>query len=132
MIRLLILCIAILSFSAACTKGHGNKLESDKLDIYFEFKEDENLAAGIGKYWKNNGLTGEQKQTLRLTKDDQSYLLQLIANDPKEVKNMPFSELKLLLELQKSLNEELFSETKSLEIMICDGSFNAIQNINEL
>jgi hypothetical protein len=102
------------------------------LDIYFEFKEDEERAAAIGKFWKDNELLGDQKQTLRLTKDDKTYLLQLIATDKKDVKNMPFSELKLLLDLQKSINEAIFMDSKPCEILLCDGSFQVLININEL
>ena len=132
MLRFLFLGSILLLLSAACTKGHGNKLESDRLDIYFEFKEDEERAAAIGKFWKDNELLGDQKQTLRLTKDDKTYLLQLIAADKKEVKNMPFSELKLLLDFQKSINEAIFMDSKPCEILLCDGSFQVLININEL
>jgi hypothetical protein len=132
MFRLLFICFTLVLLSSACTKGHGNKLESDQLDIYFEFQEDEERAAAIGKFWKDNELLGDQKQTLRLTKDDKTYLLQLIATDKKEVKNMPFSELKLLLDLQKSINEAIFMDSKPCEILLCDGSFQVLININEL
>lgn len=131
MIRFLLIGILFLFISVSCTQGHGNKLESDQLDIYFEFREDEKLAAALGKFWKDQELIGEKKQTLRLTKDDRVYLLQLIANDPKEVSNMPFQELKLLLELQKQLNETVF-EKSTCEIVLCNGSFQIIKNINEL
>ena len=63
MLRYLFICLATLSILAACTKGHGNKLESDQLDIYFEFKEDEEHAAAIGKFWKENKLLGTVEET---------------------------------------------------------------------
>jgi hypothetical protein len=115
---------------ASCSKGHGNKLTDDAIDVYFEFKEDETTANKLGKFWKEKGLTGERKLTIRLTKDDEFYYVQIIANDPKNTKEMPFNELALLMKLQQEMDTTVFKDLSSCQIVICDGSFKPITNIN--
>ena len=117
-------------FLGSCSKGHDNKLTDDSIDIYFEFKEDEATANKLGKFWKDKGLTGERKQSIRLTKDDDFFYVQLIAADAKNTKQMPFNELALLMKLQQELDTTVFEGLSSCQIVICDGSFKVLQNIN--
>lgn len=130
MIRWIIIFLIAGYFLVSCSKGHGNKLTDDAIDVYFEFKEDEVTANKLGKFWKEKGLTGERKQSIRLTKDDEFYYVQLISNDPKKTGEMPFNELALLMKLQQEMDTTVFKDLASCQIVICDGSFKPIHNIN--
>ncbi len=130
MMKRLLQILLVSSIFTSCSKGHGNKLTDDAIDVYFEFKEDEKIANELGKFWKNKGLTGDRKQSIRLTKDDEYYFVQIIANDTKDPKNMPFNELSLLMQLQQELDTTVFKSSTNCQIVICDGSFKPIVNIN--
>ena len=125
--------IGILTLAlAACSKGYGNKLEGENLNIYFEFKEDEKLANELGRFWKKKDLLGSRKQNIRLTKNDEAYLVMLIATENDfQPQGMGFADHKLLFDLQSQLNKIVFKETMSCEIVICDGTFNPLYNINQ-
>ena len=125
--------IGILTLAlAACSKGYGNKLEGENLNIYFEFKEDEKLANELGRFWKKNDLLGSRKQNIRLTKNDEAYLVMLIATENDfQPQGMGFADHKLLFDLQSQLNKIVFKETINCEIVICDGTFNPLYNINQ-
>lgn len=120
----------LLFFVSACSKGYGNKLTDDSIDVYFDSKEDEILANNLGKFWKKKGLTGEKKQSIRLINDDEYFQVQIIANDPKSVDKISFNELKLLLDLQTELDTTVFKGKNSCQIVICDNTFKPIFNIN--
>lgn len=130
MIKLIFQSLLVGILLVSCSKGHGNKLTDDAIDVYFEFKEDEEIANKLGKFWKEKGLTGERKQTIRLTKDEEYFYVQVIANDTKNTKEMPFNELALLMKLQQELDTTVFNDLSSCQIVICDGSFKPITNIN--
>lgn len=130
MIKLVIQILIAGVLLISCTKGHGNKLTDDAIDVYFEFQEDEITANKLGKFWKEKGLTGERKQTIRLTKDEDFFYVQIIANEPKNSGQMPFNELSLLMKLQQELDTTVFKDLSSCQIVICDGSFKPITNIN--
>ena len=124
---LLVLSLTLFS----CSKGFGNKLEGEGYDVYFEFKEDEALANSLGKFWAQKDLVGKSKQSIRLTKDDEFYFIQLVASNKSQVTQMPYNELKLLFDLQNEIDSVIFKDKKSCQIVICDGSFNPIYNINQ-
>jgi hypothetical protein len=130
MIKFIIQILIAGLFLVSCSKGHGNKLTDAAVDVYFEFQEDEAIANKLGKFWKEKGLTGKRKQTIRLTKDEEYFYVQLIANDSKNTKEMPFNELALLMKLQQELDTTVFKDLTSCQIVICDGSFKPITNIN--
>lgn len=124
--------LALILALTACSKGYGNKLEGENLNVYFEFKEDEQLANSLGKFWKENDFIGARKQNIRLTKNDESYLLQLIATDHSiSTEGLSFSDHKLLFDLQNRLDSTIFKNTLGCEIVICDGSFEPLYNINQ-
>jgi hypothetical protein len=130
MIRFFLLISVGVFFFTSCSKGHGNKLTDDAIDVYFEFKSDEHIANKLGKFWKEKELVGSRKQSIRLTKDDEYFYVQLIADDPKKAKDMPFNELSLLMKLQQELDTTVFKNQSTCQIVICDDSFEPIFNIN--
>lgn len=128
--RVLLIAFALFTLLQSCTKGHGNLLQSEKLDVYYESKEDEALASSLGHFWKNKGFLSNEKQTIRLSGDDEYYYVQIIASDPKNVEDLPYIEMKLLLELQNELDTTVFAKTKGSQILICDKEFKTLYNIN--
>lgn len=127
--RLIALAFLIVSLSS-CSKGHGNLLQSEELDVYFEFQEDEQLASSLGRFWKDKGFLGSSKQSIRLTKDDEYYFVQLIASQPNNVENIPFQEMKLLMDLQNELDTTVFKEAGTVQIILCNNEFKPLYNIN--
>jgi hypothetical protein len=130
MLKYLIAAAFSILFLSSCSKGHGNLLQSEKLDVYYEFQEDEKLASSLGHFWKSKGLLGSSKQSIRLTKDDEYYFVQLISSDPKNVENIPFQEMKLLMDLQNELDTTVFKEAGSVQIILCNNEFKPLHNIN--
>ena len=43
----------------------------------------------------------------------------------------PYNEIKLLFDLQNEIDSVIFNDKKSCQIVICDGSFNPLYNINQ-
>lgn len=124
----MLLAIALLS---SCSRSFGNKLTDPDLDVYYEFSEDENKASALGKYWKKNGFTGDAHQSIRLTKDKEHYFVQLIASNEKNAGDVSFEEMKLLLDLQDELDSVIFNSGMRCQIVICDGQFKPLFNINQ-
>ena len=120
----------LIVFLSSCSKGHGNLLQSERLDVYFEFQEDEQLASSLGRFWKDKGFLGSSKQSIRLTKDDEYFFVQFIANHPNNVENIPFQEMKLLMDLQNELDSTVFKEAGTVQIILCNNEFKPLYNIN--
>jgi len=57
------------------------------------------------------------------------YELRLIARNPDRVKQMPFNERKLLIDLQKELMDSL--NLNGLQLVLCNSKFEPIFNINQ-
>ena len=120
----------ILLFSA-CSQGFGNKLEHESIDVYFEFKNDEMIAEELGKFWIKEELTGSVKQSIRLTKDNDFYYIQLITNEKTDLNELPIPERKLLLDLQHKMDSIIFNDEKRCQIEICNNEFEPLYNINQ-
>jgi len=89
------------------------------------------IAEELGKFWIKEGLTGSVKQSIRLTKDDDFYYIQLIANEKTGLNELPIPERKLLLDLQHKMDSIIFNEEKRCQIVICDNQFEPLYNINQ-
>lgn len=113
----------------SCTESSGNQIVGRNLTVYYTDIDDEVIAEKLALYWRDRDLISSTKQDIRLVKNKNNYELQIIALDSKEIKNMPFLERKLLLDLQRNLEDSI---TKvPLEIVICDSQFKPIYNINK-
>ena len=80
-------------------------------------------------YFKENELISSQKQDVQLVRLKKKLQLRIIANQSKDIANMPFEERKLLTELQTSLYKEVIEAP--FELVICNDKFEPIFNLNE-
>lgn len=113
----------------SCNSDYGHKVVGDNLTVYFTDRNDEKLAETIAIFWKENDLIGETKQDLQLVRLTKKIELRIIANDPKNVKNMSFDERKLLAELEQELQKEIGESP--LQLVICNNKFEPIYTPTE-
>ena len=113
----------------SCDSDYGNKVVGDKFSVYFTDVKDQKLAEEIAMYFKENELISSQKQDVQLVRLKKKLQLRIIANQSKDIANMPFEERKLLTELQTSLHKEVIEAP--FELVICNDKFEPIFNLNE-
>jgi len=114
---------------SSCGNEMGNKVVGGNLSVYYLESSDKDKAESIARYWKNNDFITTQKQDLQLVQYQDGYELRLIARNPDRVKQMPFNERKLLIDLQKELMDSL--NLNGLQLVLCNSKFDPIFNINQ-
>ncbi len=114
---------------SSCSGGYGHKVVGGDFTVYYTAASDEQLATQIAHYWKEKNLISSQKQDLQLVKYEDGYELKLITNEPILNNEIPFEERRLLLELQKNLQNSIVKSP--LEIVLCDSNFKPVYNINK-
>ena len=112
-------------FLSACDSGFGNKLASEKLDVYFDDKKMESYADSLGSFWTTNNLLGDRKQSIKLTKSNGVFEVRLIKSKEFLDIAMTDKESFLLEELRTKLQVEVF-ENKKTRIVICDDNFKEL------
>lgn len=127
--RLSLLSLLIVFISSSCTSGFGNKLQGEKLDIYYPDKSDVEFADQLGKYWHENALTGSKKQFIQLEKETTFYKIKIIASAEFSHQSLTIDERMLLLGLQRDLNESIFKDLPC-RIIICNNEFKELYDIN--
>lgn len=113
----------------SCGENLGNRVEGTHFCIYFQDKTDLKLVKKIGQFWKKNALIGSRKQSLKLSKSGNSYLLHLIANEPENLDKMPFEHQKLLIDLQQELTQ-LVGKNEKIELVLCNSKFEEKKRIS--
>lgn len=121
--------VFFLGIFSSCSSGFGNKLQGEKLEIYFPNKDDEQIADQLGKFWHRKGLIGSKKQSIQLVKTEAYYKLKLIASETFDPQTFPVEERILLLDLQRELNDSIFAKTPC-RIVICNNEFKELFDIN--
>ncbi|TNE54596.1 MAG: hypothetical protein EP338_07190 [Bacteroidetes bacterium] len=119
--------LATFVFSA-CAQGEGHRIESDYLTVYFDQREDFESARKFARYWKDHGYVASRHQYIRLSRNQSVFQVDLVASDSERAKQMPFSDQKALLEIQRELNDSL-GASGAWHIRICDASFQVIANL---
>lgn len=114
----------------SCTDEYGNKVTGGNLTVYFDNEKDVELATDLAEFWRDNDLIASQPHQIRITRNKKGYNLNLIAREPKEVKQMSFKERKALIELQSMIRESVFKD-KKVDLVLCNDQFEPILNINK-
>lgn len=113
-----------------CVGEEKNQVRTGSLTVYFADQKDEALATDLAYYWREQHLLSGRKQDLELVnKGEKGYAVLMIANDPREAKNIPFEERMLLSQLRKDLETAVFDST-TVELTICNNKFKPIFTIN--
>lgn len=125
--KIVVLIVLVLS-TCACSSGFGNKLKSEKLDVYYD---DSNLAAladSLGSYWTKNDLIGDRKQSIKLVKSGAKYQVLIIQSNEFKSEKLEPTEIALLENLKSELQSTIFNN-KSTSIVICNDEFESIIEI---
>lgn len=125
--KLILLIFTSLLFMG-CSSGFGNKLSGDKLDVYFDDKELQEKANNLGEYWSKNGLIGDRKQSIKLTKSKKLLEVRLIRSDEFKSEELTVEELQLLLDLKQDIQLKVF-DNKEIRLLLCDNEFKSEMEI---
>jgi len=125
---LFILFIAIFSLQS-CVGDDRNKVMGDELTVYFVQTSDEALAGDVAKYWKDNDFLTGQPQDLELDRDENGFVLRMIASETLNVDQISFEESQMLKKLEDDLKAEVFSN-KPLKLEVCNKKFERIYDVN--
>ena len=115
---------------ATCSEGFGNKLASEKLDIYFDDKGLQQKADDLGEYWSKNGLIGDRKQSIKLTKSQAVIELRLIRSEEFKSEKLTVEEFQMLLDLKQDIQSKVF-DNKQIRLLLCDNEFKSEMEIKE-
>lgn len=112
--------IFILSTLISCGTSFGKKLELGNLEIFYSESIPVEYVEGVGQYFIDNDLVLEQKHSLKLTSNHNTFILKMILNTdytelPPEMEND-------LMLLESDLKAKIFSDV-NFEIEICDVNF---------
>lgn len=113
----------------SCGSDYGNSIISPEsnLTVYYLDGVSSETAVKFAKYWKENGYTDENPQSIQLS-IDKDYQIKLIAQVPGDINNMSFDEEQLLISLTKELEKEVF-DNMPVQIMLCNDRFSVIKVI---
>jgi hypothetical protein len=121
--------IVFLFLISACQNNHGHRVEAENLTVFFEEKEDLELAKKVANYWMKNDFVGSEHQYIKLIKSEYNVQIYLIAREEKNVKTIPFKHRLELTNLQKQL--ATIDSTLQFEFVISDKNFNPLTLINQ-
>lgn len=127
--KIIFLLVLLLSI-CACSSGFGNKLKSEKLDVYYDEAKFSTLADSLGQFWTKNELTGKRKQSIKLTKTGTKFHVLIIQSDEFKSEQLKPTELALLQELRSELQTSVF-HNKPTSIVICNDEFESLLEIKE-
>ena len=113
----------------SCMDDGRHKVIGDQLTVYFFDAKDESLATDLAKYWKDNQFITGKKQDLQIAQRDGSFIVSIIASQPKEIGEMTFNERLLLIDLEKDLQKSVF-KGKNTELEICNAKFERIYEVD--
>lgn len=110
----------ILTALISCGTSFGKKKEFGNLEIFYSDSVPVEYVESVGEYFNDNDLILDQKHSLKLTSNHDSFILKMILNTdytelPPEMEND-------LMLLEADLKEKVFKEV-NFEIEICDVNF---------
>ncbi len=122
--------VVLLLSTYACSSGFGNKLKSEKLDVYYDDANFATLADSLGSFWTRNELTGKRKQSIKLKKSGAKFQVFIIQSEEFKSEQLKPKELALLQELRSELQTGVF-RNKPTSIVICNDEFESLLEIKE-
>ena len=111
--------IALITLLYSCGKSFGNKKEFGNLEVFYT-KTPIEYVDGIGKYFKDNDLILDHKHSIKLTSNQNSFVLKMIIN-PK-YKTLPDSMQHDFELLENDIHQKVFADL-NFKIEICDANF---------
>ncbi len=128
MSRILVLLVGVMVILSSCDSDKRHRFVGGELTVYYFDQSEADVAKKVTFFWKENDLLSGKPQDLQVRKVDGSYVVSMIAKEPKEVKNMPIGEVQLLAQLKKKLYTEVFNE-EAFTLEICNSRFEAVYTV---
>jgi hypothetical protein len=125
-----LLTLILLTVLIGCTEEYGDKAVGGNLSVYYLNEKDADLASDLVYFYRDNDLIASEPHQMQISRSGKKYLVSIIAQDEKQVKNMSFEERKALFDLQTMIRDSVFKD-KKVELIICDNQFKPILNINK-
>lgn len=112
---------------SSCLNDGKLAIEKKNTTVYFDTKEDEDLAKQLLDFWIKNKYDGKEKQSLKISRleGNKTLLLKVIVRESFKSQKMPFEDIKRFNEIQTKLNREVFV-TIPCQIAVCDKYFNVL------
>jgi hypothetical protein len=106
-----------------CDSGPRHQVNGDKLSVFFYDTAHEELATSVARFWKEKGLVTGKSQDLELKSDGvKGFSLNMIQSKKGDPSEMPFDEMKLLLDLKNELDTTIFKGVH-FDLVICNIQF---------
>jgi hypothetical protein len=115
----LIIFFSITVLFGSCSKSFGDKKEFDNLEIYYT-KTPVDYVDGVGQYFKENDLILDHKHSVKLTSNQNSFVLKMILNQKYDKLPEPLEHDLYLLE--EDIHQKVFADL-NFKIEICDANF---------
>tara|TARA_B100000809_G_scaffold255265_1_gene293556 strand:- start:901 stop:1284 length:384 start_codon:yes stop_codon:yes gene_type:complete len=110
----------ILTTLISCGTSFGKKKEFGNLEIFYSESVSVEYVEQVGNYFNDNNLILDQKHSIKLTSNHNSFILKMILNtDYKELPPEMENDLTLL---ELDLKDKVFKDV-NFEIEICDVNF---------
>ncbi len=90
------------------------------MEIYYSESVPEIYAKNIGNYFKDNNLVLDQKHSIKLTSNHNSFILKLILNE--KYKTLPIAMQTELNALELDIKKSIFKDL-NFNLEICDVNF---------
>lgn len=113
----------------SCSDSSMHKVVGDQLTVHFENEKDEKVAEKLARFWLENELVTGKPQDIKISSDNDSYAVGIIAVEPQSVKELPFTEQKLLTDLRRQMRADVF-DGKMVVLNICNAKFETLYQVN--
>jgi len=111
--------IVIITTLLSCSKSFGDKKDFGNLEIYYT-KTPVEYVEGLGKYFEENDLILDHKHSIKLTSNQNSFVLKMILNQKYDSLPKPLEhDLELL---EDDIRQKVFTDL-NFKIEVCDANF---------
>jgi hypothetical protein len=105
---------------SACSKNFGLKKEFGNLEVFYTKDIPIEYVDGVGQYFKDNDLILDHQHSIKLTSNQNSFILKMILNQKYDSLPAPLKhDLKLL---EDDIHQKVFADL-NFKIEICDANF---------
>ena len=110
----------ILTTVISCGTSFGKKKEFGNLEIFYSESVSVEYVEQVGEYFNDNDLILDQKHSIKLTSNHDSFILKMILNT--DYKQLPPKMENDFMLLEADLKDKVFKDV-NFEIEICDVNF---------
>jgi hypothetical protein len=104
----------------------GDSVKTENLTVYYLDGVPKNKAIKLLKYWKENGLIGDEAQVIQLeVLEDKSIGIKLLEKSIYLQQSLTIHEQSLLQELERNIESKVFEQEAT--IIITDNTFRPIE-----